>query len=74
MKREELIRLRGKESRIHVAKELGITPQMLGHIERGSRSPSRKLTKKIANYYGITTDQVISFIDKEDHVNPTKSA
>lgn len=53
-----LIDLRGKKSRNYVASELSITPQMLGAIERGDRTPSLNLAKKIADYYGKTIDDI----------------
>lgn len=56
--RVQLTSLRGATSRITVAKDLNITPQMLGAIERGDRTPSLKLAKKIADYYGTTVDTI----------------
>ncbi|MCY8117853.1 helix-turn-helix domain-containing protein [Bacillus spizizenii] len=31
---------------------------MLGAIERGDRTPSLSLAKKIADYYGTTVDEI----------------
>lgn len=56
--REKLIALRGKKSRSSVSEDLGITPQMLGAIERGDRTPSLPLAKKIADYYGTSIDEI----------------
>ncbi|MED1761281.1 helix-turn-helix transcriptional regulator [Bacillus subtilis] len=58
MKREVLFSLRGNTSRTVVANDLNITPQMLGAIERGDRTPSLSLAKKIADYYGTTVDEI----------------
>lgn len=58
MIRKKLMDLRGDESRQKVSKELGITPQALGMIERGDRTPSLELAKKIADYYGVTIEEV----------------
>lgn len=58
MKRHRLLQLRGNLSRTEVANDLGITPQMLGAIERGDRTPSLALAKKIADYYGATMDNI----------------
>ena len=56
--RTKLIELRGNTSRQDVAGRLGITPQMLGAIERGTRNPSLPLAKKIADYYGVSVDNI----------------
>jgi putative transcriptional regulator len=50
--------LRSSNSRTHIAKELGITPQMLGAIERGDRDPSLRLAKKIADFYKVSIDEI----------------
>jgi putative transcriptional regulator len=56
--RKVLINLRGDKTRSEVASNLNITPQMLGAIERGDRTPSLHLAKKIANYYGTTIEEI----------------
>jgi putative transcriptional regulator len=56
--RQKLINCRGNRSRHQVANDLKITPQMLGAIERGDRTPSLTLAKKIADYYGATVDEI----------------
>lgn len=56
--REKLIAMRGKDSRTTVAEDLGITPQMLGAIERGDRTPSLPLAKKIADYYKTSIEEI----------------
>lgn len=58
MVRTKLIEYRGNKSRQEVAKDLKITPQMLGAIERGDRNPSLKLAKKIADYYHASIDDI----------------
>ncbi|WP_102422583.1 helix-turn-helix transcriptional regulator [Bacillus amyloliquefaciens] len=58
MEREVLFSLRGNTSRTVVANDLNITPQMLGAIERGDRTPSLSLAKKIADYYETTVDEI----------------
>lgn len=64
MSRTNLLVLRGDKSRSSVAKDLRITPQMLGAIERGDRTPSLELAKRIADYYGKTVDNI--FFNKKD--------
>lgn len=58
MERTKLIELRGDRTRAEVANALEITPQMLGAIERGDRTPSLALAKKIADFYGVTVDEI----------------
>lgn len=58
VKRQRLIDLRQGKPRPEVAKRMGITPQMLGMIERGDRTPSLPLAKRIADYYGVSVDEV----------------
>ncbi|MGG3773062.1 helix-turn-helix transcriptional regulator [Heyndrickxia faecalis] len=53
-----LIQLRGKQSRRKVATELNITPQMLGAIERGDRTPSLQLAKRIADFYNVSIEEI----------------
>ncbi|GMR65852.1 transcriptional regulator [Bacillus thuringiensis] len=57
-KRIKMIELRNDQSRIEVAQKLSITPQMLGAIERGDRTPSLELAKKIAEFYKTTIDDL----------------
>ncbi|EOS8810579.1 helix-turn-helix transcriptional regulator [Listeria monocytogenes] len=62
--REKLVKLRGKRSRQDVSKDLGVTPQMLGAIERGDRNPSLNLANKIANYYNVPIEDI--FFNNKD--------
>lgn len=57
-RRNKLIELRGQRTRQEVAKALGITPQMLGMIERGQRYGSPTLMKRIADYYGVSIEEI----------------
>jgi putative transcriptional regulator len=65
--RKKLIEYRGTKSRQEVAKDLNITPQMLGMIERGDRNPSLSLAKKIADYYNTSVDEI--FFNKNRNVS-----
>jgi putative transcriptional regulator len=58
MIRNKLVDLRANKSRPEVAEALKITPQMLGAIERGDRTPSLNLAKKISDYYGVSVDEI----------------
>ncbi|EAF3368767.1 transcriptional regulator [Listeria monocytogenes] len=62
--REKLVKLRGKRSRQDVSKDLGVTTQMLGAIERGDRTPSLNLANKIANYYNVPIEDI--FFNNKD--------
>lgn len=62
--RNRLIELRKSKTRREVSKDLNITPQMLGAIERGDRTPSLKLANKIANYYDVPIEDI--FFDNKD--------
>lgn len=64
--RSKLIALRGGRPRSEVARELQITPQMLGAIERGVRTPSLPLAKRIADYYGVPVDEL--FFEAAGHI------
>lgn len=56
MLRANLLKMRGKKTRLTVARDLDITPQMLGAIERGTRTPSLLLAKKIADYFKVSIE------------------
>jgi putative transcriptional regulator len=58
VKRVRLEELLKDKNRKEVADSLGITVQMLNAIVRGDRNPSLTLAKKIANYFGLTIDEV----------------
>ncbi|WP_193065304.1 helix-turn-helix transcriptional regulator [Oceanobacillus oncorhynchi] len=66
MVRHKLIDCRGNRSRQDVSNDLNITPQMLGAIERGDRTPSLKLAKRIADYYKLSVDEI--FFNKNRHI------
>ncbi|ANY70441.1 transcriptional regulator [Paenibacillus sp. BIHB 4019] len=69
MVRRKLIELRGKRSRNEIAKSVGITTQMLGAIERGARTPSLELAKKIADFYRKKVDDIF-FAPKRNELFP----
>lgn len=56
--RENLIKLRGKRTVTEVARDLGITRQMLSAIESDIRTPSLEVAKKIAMYYSSSIDEI----------------
>lgn len=64
--RDKLVELRKQKTRQEVSKDLNITPQMLGAIERGDRTPSLKLANKIANYYKVPIEDI--FFENNDTI------
>ena len=50
--------LRGIRVRTGVAHELGVSYSMLSKIEDGRRTPSDEMKEKIAEYYGVSSDEI----------------
>jgi putative transcriptional regulator len=69
--RKKLMEFRNGNSRPRIARDIGITPQMLGAIERGERNPSLGLAKRIADYYGTTVDDI--FFSHSRHKSSLKN-
>lgn len=65
-----LIELRGDRGRVDVARDLGITQQGLGMIERGERIPRPELMKRIADYYNKTVDELFFNNDRHNLCQP----
>lgn len=63
--RSALRGLRGNKSLTEIAKNINITPQMLGKIERGERTPSLSVAKRIAHYYDVLVDEIF-FAEERD--------
>ncbi|WP_276662294.1 helix-turn-helix transcriptional regulator [Syntrophomonas wolfei] len=62
---KKMIELRDNKTKTSVADDLGITRQMLGAIESGKRNPSLKLAQKIADYYGVSIEEI--FFEEKGH-------
>lgn len=58
-------RLRGDKSQREVAKELKIPVSTYAMIELGNRFPRPELQLKLANYFGLTVDEL--FFNKNGH-------
>jgi putative transcriptional regulator len=71
--RDFLIQLRGKKTRAEVAKIIGVTPQALGMIERGERTPRPTLMQKMADYYGATVQELFFITEKDKTCQNTVS-
>ena len=48
-----------------LAKYVGCGAAMLNHVENGSKQPGIILLKRIANYFGLTTDELIIEINPQ---------
>ena len=64
--RHELINARGDKSRRDVARDLGITPQMVGYLERGDRNPSWDLAKQFSVYYEKSIEELFFNQNRND--------
>lgn len=58
---KKLTDLRGNESRARVAKDLGISVSALAMYETGARIPRDEIKKKIAQYYGVSVEEIFFF-------------
>lgn len=63
---KRLKKLRGDRNREKVAEDLGISSSALGMYESNNRIPRDAIKKKIADYYGVTVQQI--FFDQECHL------
>lgn len=71
MVRHKLKNLRGTRSQTEVAKELGVTRQMLSAIESGERNPSLELANKIAVFYGVPIEDIFFDHNSNEMKQPT---
>ena len=55
---QRLIKLRGGKSREQVAKDLEISVSAIAMYENGSRIPRDEMKKKIAQYYGVSVEEI----------------
>lgn len=60
-------RIRSGLSREEAAKEFGVTPDTIGHWERGDFAPPRKKLARVARFYGVT---IKSLFDCEEIKKP----
>jgi len=57
---DRLKKLRGNRSQEEVAKKIGISRARLSHYETGRSEPDSEILKKLAEFYNVTTDFLIS--------------
>ena len=55
---EKLVMARGKTSRNEVAEAVGITLSAISNYENGQRMPRDEIKVKLANYYGMTVQEL----------------
>ena len=60
---KRLRELRGIRTRTGVVRQLGISYSLLSFYERGDRFPSEENQKKLANYYGVSVDDLFYTVD-----------
>ena len=65
MKNEVMISLRGEKTQREIAKKLDVPLSTYAMIETGHRFPRRDLQLKLADFFGVTVDEL--FFTKNDH-------
>lgn len=59
------LRIRKKKNQEDIAKLLGITRQAYGHYENGNRQPDYEALKKLADYYEVSIDFLLTGEDQQ---------
>ena len=70
---KKLIELRGKQSREEVSKALGISVSALAMYEQGNRIPRDEVKIRMANYYGITIEDLFLILHNTNREEEVKS-
>lgn len=75
-------KLTGKEMRIcrinlgytqgSLAREVGITSGMIGHIERGERLMSDEISRRVKQVFGLSDDEIEEIIAVHERLNKKK--
>lgn len=55
---EKLLRARGNKKREDVARDIGISLSAIAMYETGARVPRDEIKIKLANYYGVSVQQL----------------
>ena len=58
-------RERRKLSKYYIAQESGLSPQMIGYVERGDRNPTLETVLRMAEAMGVKMENLISKARKE---------
>ena len=59
------LREQNKKTQEDLAKYLGVAPQTVYKYEKGINEPDLSTTQKIADYFGITVDELLGRIDDD---------
>ncbi|MGN9865945.1 HTH-type transcriptional regulator Xre [Bacillus swezeyi] len=57
--------LRGKRTQEDVAKQIGVSRARYSHYENGRSEPDYETLKKLADYYKVTIDYLLTGAEKE---------
>ncbi len=52
-----------------LGRELGIAGDYVNMIENGRRTPSFALAKRIADYFGVTVDELFFYSENEQNIH-----
>ncbi|NLB29020.1 MAG: helix-turn-helix transcriptional regulator [Clostridiales bacterium] len=63
------LRRDSKLSQRIVAQDLGISQALLSHYEKGVRQPKLEFVRKIANYYGVSANDILGSASAERSVS-----
>ena len=67
-----LLRADSNVSRKALAEAVGVNPQTIGYLERGDYKPSLELAMKIAAFFGVPVELVVSFTPFESVTDALK--
>lgn len=70
---KKLIELRGERSQDEVSKALGISVSALSMYEQGNRIPRDEVKIRMANYYGITIEDLFLILHNTNREEEVKS-
>lgn len=66
-------RERRKLSKYYIAQESGLSPQMVGYVERGLRNPTLETVLRMAEAMGVKLETLISKARKEAQTKISKT-
>ena len=68
LKNERLARNLSQEK---LAKEIGITQAQISYYEKNINEPSISICEKLADFYGITLDELVGRDEQKGNINAT---